>query len=118
MLVRCAVGEPDGAALILGTKATVYFDAYPDLALTAHFEFASPVAASALGSPIKTFSAVFKLDKADPHLMPDLSAAVVLVGSESPAALPTETVASPAAKTVASTAAETAGPARPSGGHQ
>ena len=78
MLVRCAVGEPDGAALTQGSKATVYFDAYPDLALPAHFEFASPVASSALGSPIKTFTAVFKLDKSDPHLMPDLSAAVVV----------------------------------------
>ena len=50
----------------------------PDLALPAHFEFASPMAASALGSPIKTFTAVFKLDKTDPRLMPDLSAAVVI----------------------------------------
>ena len=83
MLVRCAVGEPDGAALVPGSKATVYFDAYPDLALPAHFEFASPVASSALGSPIKTFTAVFKLDKSDSHLMPDLSAAVVV---EAPAA--------------------------------
>jgi hypothetical protein len=83
MLVRCAVGEPDGAALVRGSKATVYFDAYPDLALPAHFEFASPVASSALGSPIKTFTAVFKLDKSDSHLMPDLSAAVVV---EAPAA--------------------------------
>ena len=63
MLVRCAVGEPDGAALVPGSKATVYLDAYPDLALPAHFEFASPVAVSALGSPIKSFTAVFKLDK-------------------------------------------------------
>jgi multidrug resistance efflux pump len=78
MLVRCAVGEPDGAALASGTKAKVYFDAYPDLAIPAHFEFASPVASSALGSPIKSFTAVFRLDKSDPHLMPDLSAAVVL----------------------------------------
>jgi multidrug resistance efflux pump len=78
MLVRCAVGEPDGAALVTGAKAKVYFDAYPDLAVPAHFEFASPVASSALGSPIKTFTAVFRLDKSDPHLMPDLSAAVVL----------------------------------------
>ena len=83
MLVRCAVGEPDGAALVPGSKATVYFDAYPDLVLPAHFEFASPVASSALGSPIKNFTAVFKLDKSDPHLMPDLSAAVVV---EAPAA--------------------------------
>ena len=87
MLVRCAVGEPDGAALVPGTRATVYLDAYPDLALPAHFEFASPVASSALGSPIKTFTGVFKLDKSDSHLMPDLSAAVVV---ESPAA-PTTT---------------------------
>jgi len=78
MLVRCAVGEPDGAALAPGAKATVYLDAYPNLTLPAHFEFASPVASSALGSPIKTFGAVFKLDKSDPHLMPDLSAAVVI----------------------------------------
>jgi HlyD family secretion protein len=85
MLVRCAVGEPDGAVLVDGVKATVYLDAYPDLALPAHFEFASPVAASALGVPIKTFTAVFKLDKTDPHLMPDLSAAVVI----EPAAAPT-----------------------------
>lgn len=86
MLVRCAVGEPDGAALAPGAKATVYLDAYPDLTLPAHFEFASPVASSALGSPIKTFGAVFKLDKSDPHLMPDLSAAVVIM--EPPAAQP------------------------------
>lgn len=78
MLVRCAVGEPDGAALAPGTRATVYLDAYPELALPAHFEFSSPVASSAFGSPIKSFSAVFKLDKSDSHLMPDLSAAVVL----------------------------------------
>lgn len=78
MLVRCSVGEPDGGALTPGTRAKVYFDAYPDLSLPAHFESASPMASSALGSPVKTFSAVFKLDKTDPRLMPDLSAAVVL----------------------------------------
>jgi multidrug resistance efflux pump len=82
MLVRCAVGEPDGAALVPGSKATVYFDAYPDLAIPAHFEFASPVASSALGSPIKSFTAVFKLDRSDSHLMPDLSAAVVVDAPE------------------------------------
>lgn len=78
MRVRVAVGEPDGAALTPGMRATVYLDAYPDLALPAHFVFASPVASAAFGSPIKSFSAVFKLDKTDSHMMPDLSAAVVL----------------------------------------
>jgi len=78
MLVRCAVGEPDGAALMPGMRATVYLDAYPDIVLPAHFEFASPVASSAFASPIKSFTAVFKLDKTARVLMPDLSAAVVL----------------------------------------
>ena len=78
MLVRCAVGEPDGTALVEGGRARVYLDAYPDLVLPAHFEFASPVAASNLGSPIKTFTTIFKLDQTDPRLMPDLSAALVL----------------------------------------
>ena len=81
MLVRCAVGEPDQLGLAPGARATVYLDAYPDLALPAHFETASPVASSALGSPIKTFTAIFKFDKADPHLLPDLSAAVVIEGA-------------------------------------
>jgi HlyD family secretion protein len=78
MQVRCLVGEPDGAALTAGTRVRVFFDAYPELSLPGHFEFASPMAASALGSPIKTFTAVFKLDKTDSRLMPDLSAAIVI----------------------------------------
>jgi hypothetical protein len=78
MEVRAQVGEPDDAALTPGCRATVRLDAYPDLTFEAHMVSASPVAAAALGSPIKTFSARFRLDKSDPHLLPDLSAAVVL----------------------------------------
>ena len=78
MEVRAEVGEPDEAALVPGTRATVRLDAYPDLTFQAHLVSSSPVASSALGSPIKTFSARFRLDKSDPHLLPDLSAAVVL----------------------------------------
>ncbi len=78
MEVRAQVGEPDDIALTPGCRATVRLDAYPDLTFEAHMLSASPVAASALGSPIKTFSAIFRLDKGDPHLLPDLSAAVVL----------------------------------------
>ena len=78
MEVRAQVGEPDDAALTPGCRATVLLDAYPDLTFGAHMVSASPVAASALESPIKTFSARFRLDKSDPHLLPDLSAAVVL----------------------------------------
>ena len=78
MMVKCSVGEPDIAAITAGAKATVFPDAYPDLALPAHLQFASPVAASALGSPIKTFTAVFRIDRSDPRLLPDLSAALVI----------------------------------------
>ncbi len=78
MAVRCTVGEPDGIALAPGAIATVYLDAYPDITLPAHIEFVSPVASSALGSPVKTFTALVKLDRSDPRVMPDLSAAVVV----------------------------------------
>src|SRR5206468_584923 len=43
MQVRCLVGEPDGAALAAGARVRVFFDAYPDLSLPGHFEFASPM---------------------------------------------------------------------------
>jgi hypothetical protein len=42
------------------------------------------VAASALAAPIKTFSALFRLEQSDPHLLPDLSAAVIVEGHEEP----------------------------------
>lgn len=78
MMLKCSVGEPDIAAIVPGSRATVYLDAYPDLALPAHLEFASPVAAAAAGSPIKTFTAMFHIDRSDPRLLPDLSAALVI----------------------------------------
>ena len=84
MQVRTMVGEPDGAALKPGCRARVYLDAYPDLVLPARFVSASPVAASALGSPIKTFSAIFAIEKPDRRLMPDLSVAVVIESGDAP----------------------------------
>ena len=76
MEVEVAVGEPDGAVLVPGAKATVQLDAFPGASFKAHFVSASPVATSALGMSVKTFSARFRLDGSDPRLMPDLSAAV------------------------------------------
>jgi HlyD family secretion protein len=76
MEVTAAIQEPDVVALSPGTQATVSLDAYPGLAFRAEFEYASPIASSALQSPIKTFNARFKLAESDPHLLPDLSAAV------------------------------------------
>jgi multidrug resistance efflux pump len=84
MRVRCSVNEPDILGLAAHGAVSVYLDAYPEIAIPAHFEFASPVASSALGTPIKTLLAVFAVDRRDPHLLPDLSAAVVLGPPSSP----------------------------------
>ena len=83
MEVRTMVGEPDGAILGEGAMATVYLDAYPDAVFNARFHSSSPVATSALGSPIKKFTARFRLEAAYglPDL-PDLSAAVIVIPKE------------------------------------
>jgi hypothetical protein len=56
----------------------VFLDAYPDAKFRAAFHSASPVATTALGSPIKNFTARFRLAQNDPRLLPDLSAALVI----------------------------------------
>ncbi len=76
MVVDASIAEPDTAKLKPGGYATVRLDAFPELVFPAHFQSANPVAAGALGSPIKSFAARFILEKSDPHLLPDLSAAV------------------------------------------
>ncbi|MDQ1473439.1 MAG: hypothetical protein QOJ99_4919 [Bryobacterales bacterium] len=83
MEVEIAVGEPDGAVLVPGARATVHLDAFPDVKFTAHYSSASPVVTAPLGMSVKTFVARFKLDQSDPHLLPDLSAAVDIVAPES-----------------------------------
>ena len=76
MELELSVDEPDGAVLVPGATAVVHLDAYPDLKFKAHFDSASPVASASLGSPVKTFAARFVLEGSDPHLLPDLSAAI------------------------------------------
>ncbi|MGJ5816439.1 HlyD family secretion protein [Paludibaculum fermentans] len=80
MEVHTSVGEPDGAVLGAGARAYVRLDAYPDMVFPARFLTASPVATADLGSPIKRFTARFLIEKSDAHLLPDLSAAVVITG--------------------------------------
>jgi HlyD family secretion protein len=75
MVLQLSVNEADGAALRPGSKALVYLDAYPGMTFTARFDSASPVAASALASPLKTFAARYIMETRDPHLLPDLTAA-------------------------------------------
>jgi len=84
MEVELSVEEPDRIALQPGTEAVVHLDAFPQLAFPAHFDSANPIASAALGSAVKTFTARFRLDKSDPHLLPDLSAAVDITVSGPP----------------------------------
>jgi HlyD family secretion protein len=76
MEVNAEIQEPDVIALAPGSTAVVHLDAFPGVAFKAVFESASPVASSGVDSPVKTFSARFRLLGSDPHLLPDLSAAV------------------------------------------
>jgi multidrug efflux pump subunit AcrA (membrane-fusion protein) len=78
MEVEVSVGEPDNAALDQGSQATVRLDAYPSMTFKAHLDSASPVATALLDSVVRTFAARFRMDEQDPHLLPDLSAAVDL----------------------------------------
>jgi multidrug resistance efflux pump len=82
MEILAQVAETDRAGLEPGQVAAVELDAYPGLRFTARLESASPVAASALGSPIKTFLARFRLQETDPRLLPDLSGVVVIPVNE------------------------------------
>jgi multidrug resistance efflux pump len=79
MEVLARVGEPDGETLVIGSRAIVLLDAYPDVSFPARLVTASPVASGGLESPIKQFNARFALDARDPRLMPDLTAAIVIM---------------------------------------
>ncbi len=80
MVVLTQVSEPDGVVIARrGARARVFLDAYPGVAFDAHLESANPVASGGLQSPIRSFSAKFRIDVQDRRLLPDLSAAVEIV---------------------------------------
>ena len=60
MQVRCSVNEPDILALLSGSPASAFLDAYPDLLFPAHFSFASPVASSGLSNPDQVVHGCFQ----------------------------------------------------------
>ena len=76
MIVDSQVNEPDVAVLGNAAHAKVYLDAYPNVAFDAQLESASPVATGGLESPVKSFTARFRIGQRDPRLLPDLSASL------------------------------------------
>lgn len=76
MVIDAAVNEPDFSVLTTSAVAKVYLDAYPDASFLARLESASPVASAGLDSPVRVFSARFRVEQQDPRLLPDLSASL------------------------------------------
>ena len=56
----------------------VYLDAYPECGFAGAFRKRQPRRLRAHRQPAEEFFRLFKLDKTDPHLLPDLSAALVI----------------------------------------
>jgi len=85
MVVEASVNEPDLASLQPAARAALHLDAYPGAEFQAELVSASPVATAGLDSPVRTFSARFRVLSSDPRLLPDLSAALELPRRREPA---------------------------------
>lgn len=92
MVVEATVNESDVAWLGKASHTRLYLDAYPGAVFDADLESASPVATSGIDSPVRAFTAIFRIQQQDPRLLPDLSAALQIetaaaVAERAPAAL-------------------------------
>jgi HlyD family secretion protein len=77
MRVRAKVNQADVAALRVGEEARITLDSYPTRTFTGRLEQLSQIGAvSQMSNRVRSFLAVFSIDGSDPHLMPDLAAAI------------------------------------------
>ncbi len=80
MRVRVNVNQADIDELVTGQKAAITLDSYPSRQFNARLEQLSPIAStSMMSNRVRTFAAVFAIEGSDPHLLPDLAAAVEIV---------------------------------------
>jgi len=79
MVVNTTIDEPDFASVSKATRAHVYLDAYPGVVFDAVLQSASPVATAGIDSPVRNFTAVYRVEQQSPQLLPDLSAALEIV---------------------------------------
>jgi HlyD family secretion protein len=81
MQVRARVNQADVSALGIGQPARITLDSYPGRTFTGRLEQLSRIGAiSTMSNRVRTFLAVFSIQGSDPHLMPDLAAAVDVSG--------------------------------------
>lgn len=85
MIVEAQINEPDMGALAEKANAKVYIDAYPNAAFDAQLESASPVATAGLESPVKSFTARFRIVQRDNRILPDLSSSLEIAVEARPA---------------------------------
>lgn len=79
MRVRARVNQTDVDRLKVGQTARIRLDSYPEGEFRGRLEQLSPIAAtSALSQRVRTFLAMFSIEGSDPHLLPDLAAAIDL----------------------------------------
>jgi multidrug resistance efflux pump len=90
MVVNATINQVDVESLRIGQKATVHFDAYPDLVLpaTVYSIGGVPKPSGQRASFVKEIAVRLKLENTDPRVIPDLSvSAEVVTGSEENAAI-------------------------------
>ncbi len=81
MQVRARVNQADVPALRVGQTARITLDSYPGRTFAGRLEQLSQIGAiSTMSNRVRTFLAVFSIDGSDPHLMPDLAAAINMTG--------------------------------------
>ena len=81
MRVRANVNQADATLLTPGAPVQVTLDSYPSRTFPGKVEYVSPVAmTSSMSQRVRTFLAVFSVDATDEHLLPDLAAAVDVMG--------------------------------------
>lgn len=77
MRVRAKINQADMTRLRLGQTARITLDSYPSRVFTGRLEQLSQIGSiSTLSNRVRTFLAVFSIVESDPHLMPDLAAAI------------------------------------------
>src|SRR5262249_3126458 len=77
MRIRARVNQADVERIRVGQTAAITLDSYPSRAFHGTLVQLSPIATtSALSARVRTFLAIFSVAEPDPHLLPDLAAAI------------------------------------------
>jgi multidrug efflux pump subunit AcrA (membrane-fusion protein) len=95
-LVSATINQADVEYVRVGSKATLHFDAYPEMTLPAHVTSIAAITkpGGARASYVKEIPLYLKIDKLDPRVIPDLtvSADVVIQTNENQLLAPIESI--------------------------